>query len=368
MDPIEAEFANGTTFRMSQAARLHLYMGDYSADLEFLVCPVGQQLILGTPWYEDVLATIDLGSKKISFKERAWPGAPYFAPKVYRVPLMTKTDLIKFRIKWGKKHHGQKTKHKQIIKNHRKNIRFVATITSKELERIAKSCQIFNVLYHQIEDSQSKEVLRGEESNSGFVKEVTVLDENGIIEVTPPAIHPEATARSEDALASLSPDAVEVVTKYATVFDPPTMLPPNRPEDIKINLKEGAHPPKIKGMARLNEKEILLLKETLTRLLERQQIQPSTSEYGARVLFVKKQDGTMRMCIDYRDLNEITVKNRCPIPNMAEMRDRVRGAKVFRKPILGMVITIFVYMKILYRRQLFELALDCLNFEFYLLA
>lgn len=84
-------------------------------------------------------------------------------------------------------------------------------------------------------------------------------------------------------------------------------------------------------MARLNEKENQLLKETLTRLIDREQIRPSTSDYGARVLFVKKQDGTMRMCIDYRDLNENTVKNRCPIPNMAEMRDRVRGAKIFSK-------------------------------------
>ena len=142
---------------------------------------------------------------------------------------------------------------------------------------------------------------------------------------------PEATARNPRAMAMLKPEAQKVVNSFASIFDPPTDLPPQRPEDIQIILKNGSVPPKISGLARLNTKENQLLKDSLQRLIDRKQIQPSTSEYGSRVLFVKKSDGTMRMCIDYRALNERTIKNRCPIPNMAEMRDRVKGAKVFSK-------------------------------------
>ncbi len=59
---------------------------------------------------------------------------------------------------------------------------------------------------------------------------------------------------------------MEIVKQYASIFDPPTKLPPERPEDIKINLTEGALPPKIRSMPRTNDQENKLFKETLIRL------------------------------------------------------------------------------------------------------
>ena len=60
-------------------------------------------------------------------------------------------------------------------------------------------------------------------------------------------------------------------------------------------------------------------------------IRPSKSPYGAPVLFVKKKDGSLRMCIDYRALNKITVKNKYPLPRIDELLDRLTNVKVFSK-------------------------------------
>ena len=87
----------------------------------------------------------------------------------------------------------------------------------------------------------------------------------------------------------------------------------------------------MKGLGRINERESQLLKETLERLLERKQIQVYTSPYGSRILFIKKSDGSLRLCVDYRELNASTIRNRCPIPNIGDLRDRVRGARYFTK-------------------------------------
>jgi hypothetical protein len=69
----------------------------------------------------------------------------------------------------------------------------------------------------------------------------------------------------------------------------------------------------------------------LQELLDKGFIHPSTSPYGAPILFVKKKDGSLRMCIDYRALNKLTIKNRYPLPRIDEIFDRVHGAKVFSK-------------------------------------
>mgnify|MGYP002514658875 FL=1 len=60
-------------------------------------------------------------------------------------------------------------------------------------------------------------------------------------------------------------------------------------------------------------------------------IQPSTLPWGAPVLFVRKKDGTLRLCIDYRQLNRVTIKNRYPLPRIDDLFDQLKGATVFSK-------------------------------------
>ena len=77
--------------------------------------------------------------------------------------------------------------------------------------------------------------------------------------------------------------------------------------------------------------ELKELKEKLKDLLERGFIRPSVSPWGARVLFTKKKDGSLRMCIDYRQLNKVTIKNKYPIPKIDDLFDQLQGASHFSK-------------------------------------
>ncbi|GJS58849.1 putative reverse transcriptase domain-containing protein [Tanacetum coccineum] len=87
-------------------------------------------------------------------------------------------------------------------------------------------------------------------------------------------------------------------------------------------------PYELSGLPLEREKE---LKDQLQELLERGFIRPSVSPWGAPVLFVKKKDGSMRLCIDYRELNRITVRNRYPLPRIDDLFDQLQGAKFFSK-------------------------------------
>ncbi|KAF5448040.1 hypothetical protein F2P56_033545 [Juglans regia] len=77
--------------------------------------------------------------------------------------------------------------------------------------------------------------------------------------------------------------------------------------------------------------ELKELKEQLQELLEKGYIRPSVSPWGAPVLFVKKKDGSMRLCIDYRELNRVTIKNKYPLPRIDDLFDQLQGAQVFSK-------------------------------------
>ena len=120
-------------------------------------------------------------------------------------------------------------------------------------------------------------------------------------------------------------------TQFADVFAVPTSLPPLREDDMEINLVAGYSVPKSRPIGKLSEKELEILRERLKELMDRGFIRHSTSEYGSSILFVKKSDGSLRLCVDYRGVNNITVKNACPLPNVAEMRFRLQGATHFSK-------------------------------------
>ena len=69
----------------------------------------------------------------------------------------------------------------------------------------------------------------------------------------------------------------------------------------------------------------------MKELIDKNYIIPSVSPWGAPVIFVKRKDGTLRLCIDYRQLNKKTIKNRYPLPHIDDMLDQLRGETVFSK-------------------------------------
>ncbi|XP_019059506.1 PREDICTED: uncharacterized protein LOC109117174 [Tarenaya hassleriana] len=123
-----------------------------------------------------------------------------------------------------------------------------------------------------------------------------------------------------------------LLDSYADVMpsDLPKKLPPRRGVDHAIELIPGSKPPAM-APYRMAPPELAELKKQLEDLLDAGYIQPSKAPYGAPVLFQKKKDGSLRMCIDYRALNKVTVKNKYPIPLIADLFDQLREARVFSK-------------------------------------
>ncbi|KAJ9538736.1 hypothetical protein OSB04_031469 [Centaurea solstitialis] len=128
-----------------------------------------------------------------------------------------------------------------------------------------------------------------------------------------------------------SPESQPVVREFLDVFpDELPGVPPIREVEFTIDLIPGSEPIS-KAPYRMAPVELLELKEQLQELLDRGFIRPSVSPWGAPVLFVKKKDGSMRLCIDYRELNRVTIRNRYPLPRIDDLFDQLQGAKYFSK-------------------------------------
>ncbi|KAL0537061.1 hypothetical protein IC582_026029 [Cucumis melo] len=131
--------------------------------------------------------------------------------------------------------------------------------------------------------------------------------------------------------ADVSLSSEPVVRDYPDVFPEELPgLPPHREVEFAIELEPGTVPIS-RAPYRMAPAELKELKVQLHELLDKGFIRPSVSPWGAPVLFVKKKDGSMRLCIDYRELNKVTVKNRYPLPRIDDLFDQLHGATVFSK-------------------------------------
>ncbi|GKD52005.1 putative reverse transcriptase domain-containing protein [Tanacetum coccineum] len=126
-------------------------------------------------------------------------------------------------------------------------------------------------------------------------------------------------------------EEIVVVRDFPKVFlDDLSGLPPIREIEFQIELTPGATPV-AKSPYRLAPSELEELSGQLKELQDKGFIRPSSSPWGAPVLFVKKKDGSFRMCIDYRELNKLTVKNRYPLPRIDDLFDQLQGSQFFSK-------------------------------------
>ena len=126
-------------------------------------------------------------------------------------------------------------------------------------------------------------------------------------------------------------EGVPVVRDFPDVFlDDLPSLPPKREIDFPIDLVPGTAPISLPPY-RMAPTELKELKAQLQELVDRGFIRPSISPWGALVLFVKKKDDTWRLCIDYKQLNKVTIRNRYPLPRIDDLFDQLQGARVFSK-------------------------------------
>ncbi|GBG88026.1 hypothetical protein CBR_g46397 [Chara braunii] len=139
---------------------------------------------------------------------------------------------------------------------------------------------------------------------------------------------PPHDASSTD--SSSYPRITELLDAYGDVFESPHGVVPDRPIRHEIILEDGAVPPR-GCIYRMSEEELSVLRAQLDDLLAKGWIRPSSSPYGAPVLFVWKKNKDLRLCIDYRKLNAQTVKNVGPLPRIDDLLERLGGAKFFSK-------------------------------------
>jgi hypothetical protein len=133
------------------------------------------------------------------------------------------------------------------------------------------------------------------------------------------------------AAVTIQLEHIPVVCEYPDVFpDDFPGMPPDRDIEFIIELQPVTSPIS-KRPYRMPPKELAKLKNQLQELLDKGYIRPSSSPWGSSALFVKKKDGSLRMCVDYRPLNAVTIKNKYSLPRIDVLFDQLAGAKVFSK-------------------------------------
>lgn len=246
-------------------------IGSFYDSRRFLIAPITHDIVLGKPWLTRHNPNIDWETNTIVLRDGS----------------------------------------KIIADEHRKGPITIENISASQFKRMINKgaeMQVYKVDIHTREtESESESESATEGSQKGLTLKLDHLSVNEAQELE------------------------HVLRQYEhTVFTEPTGLPPSRTVDHKIETLPGSTPPS-RSPYRLSQPELDELQKQLTHLVEQGWIRPSTSPYGAPILFVKKKNGSLRMCVDYRALNRITIKNKYPLPHIGELLDRLSGAKFFTK-------------------------------------
>jgi hypothetical protein len=162
---------------------------------------------------------------------------------------------------------------------------------------------------------------------------LTTPDGKGLEFVAEPVITAKGVANrvKVNQLDANQRSEVPVVNEFPNVFPKELPgMPPDQDIEFVIELKSGTAPI-YKTSFSMTTPELAELKEHINELLEKEFIHPSSSPWGAPVIFVPKKDGTQRLCTDYRALNEVTIRNKYLLPRIDDLFDQLCGACVFSK-------------------------------------
>lgn len=128
----------------------------------------------------------------------------------------------------------------------------------------------------------------------------------------------------------IPPEIQEILLKFPQVLKEPQGLPPRRKCDHTINLKTGSDPPNLRPY-RVPHYQKESMENIIAELIQSQEIQISDSPYSSPAVMVRKKDGSWRLCVDYRQLNGQTIKNKFPMPIIEDLLDELHGSRVFSK-------------------------------------
>jgi hypothetical protein len=269
MSEVEIKMGDGRIGTSCFQAKVVVRIGDFSTRVTFYVTKLSDSMdvVLGEDWMKKHKAVLDYGDTSVTLKhgQRFFKLAQHSAATKGRVPVER------------------------------------AMCSAMQAKRASKKgCYLFHVQVQEDEEEVAFQV-----------------DQD--MEWSPPPSDKD-----------IPPALRSVVNRYGDVFpkELPSGLPPDRGVGHTIPLVEGAKPP-FRGIYRLSPLELEEVKTQVTSLLAKGWIEPSKSPFGAPVLFVQKKDGSLRMCVDYRALNKLTVKNRYALPRIDDIFDKLQGAKWF---------------------------------------
>ncbi|GJQ93553.1 putative reverse transcriptase domain-containing protein [Tanacetum coccineum] len=209
-----------------------------------------------------------------------------------------------------------------------------------EIDTIIRSCtlnflnHLFNIDLMPIELG-SFDAIIGMDCNNGKESQLTIISRSKAQEYMAKGCHiflaQISAKKEEDKSKGKQLKDIPIIQDFLEVFpeDLPG-LPPARPVEFLIDLIPGAAPV-AQAPYRLAPSEMKELSEQLQELSNKGFIRPSSSPWGAPVLFIKKKDGSFRMCIDYRELNKLIVKNRYPLPRIDDLFDQLQGSSIYSK-------------------------------------
>ncbi|GJV73436.1 putative reverse transcriptase domain-containing protein [Tanacetum coccineum] len=178
-------------------------------------------------------------------------------------------------------------------------------------------------------------IFHGDGSDNGHESRLNIISctktQKYLLEGCPIFLAQVTMKKAEDKSKEKQLEEVPIVQDFPEVFpeDLPG-IPPTRQVEFQIDLIPGAAPV-ARAPYRLAPSEMKELSDQLKELSDKGFIRPSSSPWGAPVLFVKKKDGSFRMCIDYRELNKLTVKNRYPLPRIDDLFDQLQGSSIYSK-------------------------------------
>ena len=255
------------------------------------------------------------GQATVQYSLAAAKGPPiHFTSTFVVTPLQGSFDLI-LGVGWLSQH--------DVAAGWRNRTIEVRELAGRRVSHLIKPLEVLETPKHEELATISVKALR-KQIRRGHAHELYAV----VIRGQPDKTHAQSAAAPT---ATQDPEVAKLLREYADVFPDklPDELPPARGVEHAIELKPGSRPPPVRPLRQQSAKDSAIIDEFIKKHVASGVLQPSHSPYGSMLVIVKKKDGTPRVCVDYRALNEITVKNKYPLPLMDELFDRVQGAKYF---------------------------------------
>ena len=306
--------------------KLWLHMGNYKGNIRFFVLDVGDyDVILGDRWLEEHRAYIDYKSKACVLRKGAhrYVVRPHTfeEDRISRIPPEVAAKLLGMDQDLG---DGS-----SVIGGEPDNIGTAreasqcSVITITEGDKLLSTKDILPLHKLFVSAKQMQKLIPKAE----VIHIVTLKELKNYVQLN--GISSELKEAQDNILGMTDMGLQKLLEEFLELFGPiPKGRPMHRGEGHTIPLLPGSSPP-WRGVYRLSQAEKEELAKQLKAMLLAGWIEPSTSPFGAPILFVKKKDGGLRMCIDYRALNKLTVKNRYPLPRIDDLLDQVGEARYF---------------------------------------